>query len=1544
MATVRSGLRLARLAGWAVGAALAASCTASDTAGLREGATSGPAEPADEQADWLIRAGGTRPAWIAQLVEHMAHGQVKRAAGGFAVEGRSPGSRARATLGDRASDFMMLTTTNAGPIRVRRVGARGAVATLAEGILTYEHALPNADALVFPTANGIEDLLVVRGPTAALEYELDLPRGWSLHRSDRALGLVEARDSAGHAQLRMWARAAVDASGTRTTLEATIEGSRIRIAVPADARYPLALDPEWQSTDTMVSPRSYLSSASLPDGRSLIAGGDAPGLGLCEIYDPLTGTFTATGSLLHARFGHALVALPSGDVLVVGGVADEPGHPVNAAEVQECERYRPTTGSFVADSELQQARASVAAALLRSGKVLVLGGSRGTQVLASGETYDPQQAKWTLLGGTLTAPRWAPLALLLDGERVLVAGGRDYSYAALESAEIFDVASESSHLVPFPPRDPGNIDRTIISVPSGRVLVPGCRGSSTFLYDPLTGVSTDGPAMTVPRCGLGALVLPSGDALLLGGDGHGTAELLDPAGVHPSRQLALPSLELGGSLTGLPTGKVLAGGVTQQGDSSYVTPALFFPGPVRLSTLRQPVQPRCGASATLLADGRVLVTGGSRDSYYCAGSAEIFDPVRSEFRALANTPWFCMDRAALLDDGSVFTFTSDSAGGRASVFDPASETFAVVPDPPPLSYSPAVAALPTGDVLVAGGASPPGATLLAEAWLLRPDAGGVAHWTFVPTGPLGEARHRPVPTELLSGDVLVAGGDNAASSAALDRYVPASGQFVHLAPMLRARRDFTASLLSTGEVLLAGGQTLGEPATNSTEIYQPSTDLTQAGPNLSERRRFHTATALESDQVLVAGGRGSGAKATASAELFDPGTRTFSPTGPLSLARFGHAAVRLPNGQVLVVGGAAEDNQSCLASAEIYDPAQGVFSPTSLPEGIGAGETVTVLPDGRLLVAGGGADGSNAARILDAESSSSSATSPMLDARSEHTSTLVGRDTVLVLGGRNASGSLASAEIYRVGQGAFLASPGMQVARSGHSATVLPNGDVLVAGGAASAAVERWSAVTGELAEVAQLAQPRSHHAAVLLRTGLVAIVGGSETETATPVTTLELFDPVTNAMATARPLPLSGPCQGLATASGDALVAGTGWAYVLHADTLTLDGVATSVSVAFGLESLVSGDVLLGTKDGGALVPPWGGAPWAAVNGPVGMDQGSIRRLMDGSLLVRGLRSDVETSYRVAVEPEGVVRPTIESAPSEATLGEPFAIEGTRFQRMSAVGSANQPSMPDIVPTVAFMPAAGGGPIYGTSAGWSDTGLSCTFAHTPYHGPGWLHVIVQGVWSRGRYVELRPRQAAQRCGEDFECGSGFCTDGVCCDRRCLGACESCLASEQAAGGQDGACGPLPAESPVKADCTGDPLGVCGITGLCDGQGHCAFVAEGTECASDRQCRQQQCVPTLGSPCTSNLDCASGQYCSADRVCERSFTAVESQGSSACSVAALGARDAASPSNRSGRGAWLGLLGGCVGLLARGRRKAAWPRVSAALRPAALCLDHVVRH
>ncbi|MEK7810294.1 MAG: PKD domain-containing protein, partial [Pseudomonadota bacterium] len=314
---------------------------------------------------------------------------------------------------------------------------------------------------------------------------------------------------------------------------------------------------------------------------------------------------------------------------------------------------------------------------------------------------------------------------------------------------------------------------------------------------------------------------------------------------------------------------------------------------------------RSAATATLLTNGKVLVTGGGNISGILA-NAELYDP-------------------------TTYTFTQTGSMGAGRHFHTAT-------------------LLPNGKVLLAGGIGNGGSLVSAE--LYDPVTG-----TFAPTGSLGAGRHSHTATLLPNGKVLLAGGRciNCGTHASSELYDPATGTFTPTGSMSLARTFHTATLLANGKVLLAGGVTIGA-FLDSAELYDPTTGLfTPTGSmGAGTGGQSHTATLLPNGKVLVTGGYFGGI--VAYAVLYDPTTNTFTPTGSLGTGgRAYHTATLLPNGMVLIASGYGYGWG--FAGAELYDPVTGSF--TSVGSlGLRANHTGTLLPNGKVLLAGGdGASG-----------------------------------------------------------------------------------------------------------------------------------------------------------------------------------------------------------------------------------------------------------------------------------------------------------------------------------------------------------------------------------------------------------------------------------------------------------------------------------------------------------------------------------------------------------------------------------------------------------
>ncbi|GHH82765.1 hypothetical protein GCM10018793_43150 [Streptomyces sulfonofaciens] len=213
----------------------------------------------------------------------------------------------------------------------------------------------------------------------------------------------------------------------------------------------------WAPAEPMTDVRSDHCAVRLPDGRVLVVGGIThtdvyrwAGQSFCELYDPVTGTWSPTGSLRIPRSGHQATLLADGTVLVTGGVALE-GRKSRTFHPQSpwhTELYNPAAGTWTPAGNMPIGRAHHRALALPSGRVLVLGGAHSATYdagYAAAAVYDPRSRAWTPATGMRTGRFYCSATRLKDG-RVLAAGGTvrssmaDPSYAKdllTASSEIF---------------------------------------------------------------------------------------------------------------------------------------------------------------------------------------------------------------------------------------------------------------------------------------------------------------------------------------------------------------------------------------------------------------------------------------------------------------------------------------------------------------------------------------------------------------------------------------------------------------------------------------------------------------------------------------------------------------------------------------------------------------------------------------------------------------------------------------------------------------------------------------------------------------------------------------------------------------------------------------------------------------------------------------------------------------------------------------------------------------------------------------------------
>jgi hypothetical protein len=198
----------------------------------------------------------------------------------------------------------------------------------------------------------------------------------------------------------------------------------------------------WTATGSLNTARYQHTATLLPNGMVLVVGGFSVGAhasASAELYDSTSGTWTTTGTLATARWGHTATLLPNGMVLVAGGYNgtnyfDPSGY------LASTELYDSASGTWTTTGSLNTARLTHTATLLSNGTVLVAAGRDSTNnPSASAELYDPVSGTWTDTGSLITVRRLHTATLLPNG-MVLVAGG--YNSVVVASAELYDIGLE----------------------------------------------------------------------------------------------------------------------------------------------------------------------------------------------------------------------------------------------------------------------------------------------------------------------------------------------------------------------------------------------------------------------------------------------------------------------------------------------------------------------------------------------------------------------------------------------------------------------------------------------------------------------------------------------------------------------------------------------------------------------------------------------------------------------------------------------------------------------------------------------------------------------------------------------------------------------------------------------------------------------------------------------------------------------------------------------------------------------------------------------
>jgi N-acetylneuraminic acid mutarotase len=395
----------------------------------------------------------------------------------------------------------------------------------------------------------------------------------------------------------------------------------------------------------------------MADGRVFVGG---------QIYDPVAQTWNYPGTSVPTASGATTTALQNGQALVVGGV--------NWGTTAEADYYSSTPSAMVFDpasgaqtplGSAAHAGYNAASSVLTDGRVLVTGGigSPGLGGLMAGDTgvtsadlFDATTNTWTA-AAPMSVDREGHVQTTLANGFVLVTGGSNGydggSAAVLASTEVYNPATNAWTTAGS--MSTARYQHTATLVGSGNVLVVGGSNqpdqpsgcscttyvASVDLYNPTSNAWTPTGALNTARESHTATLLSNGTVLVTGGYGGATstlqnlgsalasAEIYDPAAATWSVVAPMNSPRMNHTATLLSNGKVLVTGGTN-GTATVASAEIYDPVANTWTTVAPMSTARQLQKAQLLQNNDVLVVGGLNDSanaYFGVGSAEVYDPV-----------------------------------------------------------------------------------------------------------------------------------------------------------------------------------------------------------------------------------------------------------------------------------------------------------------------------------------------------------------------------------------------------------------------------------------------------------------------------------------------------------------------------------------------------------------------------------------------------------------------------------------------------------------------------------------------------------------------------------------------------------------------------------------------------------------------------------------------------------------------------------------------------------------------------------------------------
>lgn len=342
---------------------------------------------------------------------------------------------------------------------------------------------------------------------------------------------------------------------------------------------------------------------------------------------PQPGQWSSAGSIAIARGWHTATVLRDGRVLIVGGLT------ALDTDTASAEIFDPTTNTFSLTGSLNTARHSHSATLLPDGRVLVIAGYGSGAWLSSAEIYDPATGQWSITQPIFAHGVVHTATLLKDGRVLVMAGAtRSGSPGPDDRVEIFDPKTNRWQKAALHENTLGCHTATLL--PDGRVLIAG-GWADPAIYDPASDTWQPTGKPAVRRCESQAVPLQDGRVLLTGGylsqDGENvfisSVEVYDPASNAWQQAAPLAQARFNHTATLLPDGRALIVGGWKSVDyyeNSVLDTAEVYDSKSATWSMLAPLHiGRVAHTATLLPDGRILVTGGQISRGLYIDSAEV---------------------------------------------------------------------------------------------------------------------------------------------------------------------------------------------------------------------------------------------------------------------------------------------------------------------------------------------------------------------------------------------------------------------------------------------------------------------------------------------------------------------------------------------------------------------------------------------------------------------------------------------------------------------------------------------------------------------------------------------------------------------------------------------------------------------------------------------------------------------------------------------------------------------------------------------------------